>query len=71
MTLTDILPSVRQLAMPDKIQLIRILAEEIDVNKDMFPFEPEKIYYLTTPYNSFGAGKALMNAMQTANAGNK
>lgn len=63
MTLTEILPSIRQLPALDKIRLIRILAEELDVNKDMFPFEPNKIYYLTTPYTMFGAGRALMNAL--------
>ena len=28
------------------------------------PFEPHKIYYLPTPYHTFGAGRALMQAMQ-------
>jgi hypothetical protein len=29
---------------------------------DIFPFELYKVYYLSTPYNAFGAGKALMDA---------
>jgi len=33
---------------------------------EIFFFEPYKIYYLATPYNMFGAGKALMDAMRTA-----
>jgi hypothetical protein len=65
MTLTEILPTIRQLPVLDKIRLIRILAEELDVEANFFPFEPYKIYYLATPYNVFGAGKALMNAMRT------
>jgi len=68
MTLTEILPSVRQLPILDKIRLIRILAQELDTEEDIFPFEPYKVYYLPTPYNVFGAGKALMNAMKTADA---
>lgn len=66
MTLTEILPAVRQLRLVDKIRLIRILAEELDVEQNIFPFEPYKVYYLATPYNVFGAGKALMDAMSVA-----
>ncbi len=66
MSLTEILPAVRQLPTLDKIRLIRILAEELDVEKNIFPFEPYRIYYLATPYDAFGAGKALMDAMTNA-----
>jgi len=65
MTLTEILPTIRQLPVLDKIRLIRILAEELDVEANIFPFEPYKVYYLATPYNVFGAGKALMDATRT------
>jgi len=65
MTLTEILPAIRQLPVLDKIRLIRILAEELDAEANIFPFEPYKIYYLATPYNMFGAGKALMDTMRT------
>ena len=64
MTLTDILSAIRQLPTLDKIRLIRVLAQELDTEKDIFPFEPYKIYYLSTPYQAFGAGKALMDAMR-------
>ena len=47
MTLTEILPAVRELSMLDKIRLVRILADELDTAEDAFPFEPYKIYYLT------------------------
>ena len=66
MTLTEILPTVRQLPAQDKIRLIRILAEELDAEENIFPFEPYKVYYLATPYNAFGAGKTLMDAMKMA-----
>ncbi len=68
MTLTEILPAIRQLPALDKIRLIRILAEELDLEENIFPFEPYKIYYLPTPYNAFGAGKALMDAMRAADS---
>lgn len=64
MKLTEILPMVRQLSTPDKLKLIRILAEQLDTNEDISPLEPHSVYYLPTPYNSFGAGEILMQAMQ-------
>lgn len=70
MKLTELLPAVRQLPTLDKLRLIRILAEELDLEKNLFPFEPYKIYYLATPYNVFGAGRALMDAMKMADASN-
>ncbi len=70
MTLTEVLPIVRQLPTLDKLRLIRILAQELDMTENIFPFEPYKIYYLATPYNVFGVGKALMDAMKTSNANN-
>ncbi|MGA9349002.1 MAG: hypothetical protein WBW48_09370 [Anaerolineae bacterium] len=66
MTLTEILPAVRQLSPLDKIRLLHVLVEELDTEEDIFPLEPYKIYYLPTPYNAFGAGKTLMDAMKTA-----
>lgn len=68
MTLTEILPAVRQLPAVDKIRLIRVLAEELDLEEDVFPFEPYKIYYLPTLYDMFGAGRALMDAMARAHS---
>jgi hypothetical protein len=65
MTLTELLPEIRQLPPLEKLRLIRILAEELDTIEDISPLEPHKVYYLPTPYNSFGAGRALMNAMES------
>jgi hypothetical protein len=64
MTLAELLPAIHQLPALDKLRLIRILAEDLDTAADIAPFEPHKIYYLPTPYNTFGAGSALMRAMQ-------
>ncbi|CBN54355.1 MULTISPECIES: hypothetical protein [Kamptonema] len=68
MTLTELLPTIRQLSAIDKRELIRILMAEEDINEDIFPLEPYKIYYLPTPYNNFGAGAALMQAMNLPNS---
>jgi len=64
-TLTRIVPAVRMLPALDKLRLIRILAEELEVAKGIFPFESGKTYYLPTPYNSFGAATILAEAMVT------
>lgn len=66
MTLTEILPAVRQLPAPDKLKLIRILEEELGPDDEVYPFEPHKVYYLATPYGAFGAGSALMKALESS-----
>jgi hypothetical protein len=63
MTLTELLPSIQQLSAPEKLKLIRILAEDLDTRADVSPLEPFKTYDLPTPYNSFGAGQSLMQAL--------
>jgi hypothetical protein len=66
MTLTELLPAVRKLSVSEKLKLIRILAEELDTNEDISPLEPFKTYDLPTPYNSFGAGEVLIQALKQA-----
>jgi hypothetical protein len=63
MTLYELLPAVRQLPANEKLKLIRILAEDLDSNDEIFPFEPDKIYYLHTPYNSFGVAEVLAQGL--------
>ncbi len=65
-TLNDIIPAVRKLPSADKLRLIRILAEELDKVGHIFPFEPNKVYDLPTPYNSFGVAETLMNTLQSS-----
>jgi hypothetical protein len=66
MNFSEILPSVRQLSIIEKLKLIRILAEDLETAEDISPLEPFKTYNLPTPYNSFGAGSALMQALESA-----
>lgn len=66
MTLSEVLPSVRQLSIIEKLKLIRILAEDLEAAEDISPLEPFKTYDLPTPYNSFGAGAVLMQALESA-----
>ena len=67
-TLTEMLPGIRQLAFLDKIRLIRILAEEIEPPKaeEQTYFEPYKVYYFHTPYFAEGAAEQLMKALEEA-----
>jgi hypothetical protein len=63
MTLAEMLPAARRLSASEKLKLIRILAEDLDLTEDISPLEPFKTYDLPTPYNSFGAGAVLMAAL--------
>ena len=67
MTLADILPSIRQLSASEKLKLIRILAEDLDVADHIAPLEPFKTYDLPTPYDNFGAGAVLMQTLNEPN----
>lgn len=66
MTLAEVLPTVRLLPALDKLRLIRILAQELETLEDISPLERGKVYDLPTPYDSFGAGKGLMDMMKVA-----
>ena len=66
MTLSELLPSVCQLSTVEKLKLIRILAEDLESAEDISPLKPFKAYDLPTPYNSFGAGATLMQALESA-----
>lgn len=61
----ELINTVRQLPVSGKIRLLRVLAEELDVAGNIFPFEKGKTYQMPTPYNSFGAGQTLMDAMRS------
>jgi hypothetical protein len=64
MTLAEVLPAARLLSATEKLKLIRILAEDLEMAEDISPLEPFKTYDLPTPYDSFGAGSVLMEALE-------
>jgi hypothetical protein len=68
MTLAEVLPAARRLSSIEKLKLIRILAEDLEMAEDISPLEPFKAYDLPTPYNSFGAGAILMEALKQSDA---
>lgn len=68
MTLADVLPAARQLSAAEKLKLIRILAEDLDIAEEIAPLEPFKAYDFPTPYDCYGAGAALMEAFKQSKA---
>jgi hypothetical protein len=64
MYLTDLIPIVKELPLPDKWQLLNLLQKEITVAEDISPLEHHKTYPLWTPYATAGTAAALMQAMQ-------
>jgi hypothetical protein len=48
MTLAEILPAARRLSAAEKLNLIRILAEDLETAEDIAPLKPFKIYDLLT-----------------------
>ena len=63
MTLADILPNARKLSAIEKLKLIRILAEDLEITANISPLEPFKTYDLPTPYDSFGVGSILIKTL--------
>ena len=59
MTLAEILPGARRLSIVEKLQLIQILAADLDIS----PLEPFKTYDVQDRYNDFGAAKVLMEIL--------
>jgi hypothetical protein len=59
MTLPEILPSARRLSIVEKLQLIQILAADLDIS----PLEPFKTYDVQDRYNDFGAAQVLMEIL--------
>jgi hypothetical protein len=59
MTLSEVIPGARRLSIVEKLQLIQILAADLDIS----PLEPFKTYDVQDRYNDFGAAKVLMEIL--------
>jgi hypothetical protein len=59
MTLSEVIPGARRLSIVEKLQLIQILAADLDIS----PLEPFKTYDVPSRYNDFGAAKVLMEIL--------
>lgn len=63
MTLADVLPIAQQLTPPEKLRLIRILAEELDpVAGDEPALAAGHSYFIYTPLDLYGAAQTLLDA---------
>jgi hypothetical protein len=70
MTLAELIPAIQSLPAADKLRLIRTLAASLDADESASPLVPNSAYYVATPYGAFGAGQALMDAMEHLDHGN-
>jgi hypothetical protein len=59
MTLAEVISGARRLSIVEKLQLIQILAADLDIS----PLEPFKTYDVPPRYNDFGAAKVLMEIL--------
>jgi hypothetical protein len=62
MTLSEVLPGARRLSIVEKLQLIQMLAEDLEIS----PLEPFKTYDVQDRYNDFGAAKVLIEVLDRA-----
>jgi hypothetical protein len=68
MSLAQLLPDVRQLSVLDKLQLIRVLAMDIDTADAVEPLEHGRTYRLATPVFEEGAAEALLAELKSDHA---
>lgn len=66
MTLAELVSAAKELSPGDKVQLIRILAEELESGEDMSPLVPDEVYHIYTPYDCFEAAQAVYDALELA-----
>jgi hypothetical protein len=66
MSLNEIIPEVCNLSAADKLRLIRVLAEEVDVEPDVTPLEHGRTYVVATPTFEPGAADVLLRELQAA-----
>ena len=66
MTLTEILPSLKQLNHKEKLKAVQFLVNEIAIEEALL--DSNKEYPIYSVYDSFEAGDALMKLLEQENA---
>ncbi len=66
MTLTEILPSLKQLNHREKLKAVQFLVNEITIEEDLL--DSNKVYPIYSVHDSFDAGDALMKLLEQENA---
>ena len=64
MSLTEILPEVRSLSAADKLRLIRMLADQVDVEGEIAPLQHGRTYFVSTPVFEPGASQVLLRELE-------
>jgi hypothetical protein len=59
-------PDVRSLSAADKLRLIRLLAEQVDLDMDIAPLEHTRTYIVSTPVFEPGAAEILLRELGAA-----
>jgi hypothetical protein len=63
MTVTEVLPTLRQLNRADKIRVVQFLVNEIAREEEIF-FEEGKSYPVWSPFESHKAAEQLVNLLE-------
>lgn len=63
MTLTTLMPELRELQRADKLRVIQFLVSELANEEGVSLLEAGAAYSIWTPYNAFEAADTLMNAL--------
>ncbi len=69
MSLLELLPEVRALSRIEKLQLIRVLAEDLARSEEIAPFEPGREYPLWSPDRAYGAAAVLLRELEAERTG--
>ena len=64
MSLAEILPNVSSLSAADKLRLIRLLAEQVDLDTQIAPLEHGGTYVVSTPVFEPGAAEILLRELE-------
>jgi len=66
MSLTELLPVIRNLSAADKLRLIRHLAEQVDLEGEIAPLEHGRTYLVSTPNFAPGASEILQRELESS-----
>lgn len=63
MTLTEVLPNIRQLSRTEKLRIVHILIDEIAAEETSL-LESGRTYEVWSPYDSFDAADKLLKMLE-------
>jgi hypothetical protein len=69
MSLVEMLPSVRTLSRIEKLQLIRLLADDLAQAEESTPLMPGRTYPLWTPDRAYEAADVLLRELEAERTG--